>query len=138
MLFNIIKGILTLTGLIISLVLLAQVAPPAAYPQNTKISYVRTWNATAPEKDAGWLTLRPLKNVKQTTQYFDGTGRLIQTVAKQGSLVTQPNAKAVDFVSSIEYDQFGRETYKYLPFAANTIGGNTSVDDGLFKLNPFH
>jgi RHS repeat-associated protein len=114
----------------------AQISPPVPYPQGTKINYVRTWDATAPEQDAGWLTLRPLKNVKQATQYFDGTGRLIQTVAKKGSLETS-TGKVVDVVIPVVYDAFGREVYNYLPFTANNTGGNTSITDGQFKYNPF-
>jgi RHS repeat-associated protein len=117
--------------------LTAQITPPIPYPQDTKISYIRTWVATAPEQDQGWLTIRPLRNVKQTTQYIDGIGRPLQIVTKQGSLQSNPNANAIDLVSSVEYDQYGREVYKYLPFVANATGGNTSLNDGLFKFNPF-
>src|SRR5206468_4251581 len=74
--------------------------------------------------------------VKQTTTYFDGLGRPIQAVFKQGSFETSTSANA-DIVSTAVYDQYGREVYNYLPFAANNTGGNTSVTDGLFKLNPF-
>src|SRR5438034_5320137 len=79
---------------------------------------------------------RPLKDVKQTTGYFDGLGRPVETVLKQGSLETSTGINA-DLVSTNVYDQYGREIYKYLPFAANNTGGNTSITDGLFKLNPF-
>src|SRR5882757_2059645 len=112
-----------------------QVPPPAKYDDNIKVNYVRTWTATAPEEDPAVLVTRPLKDVKQTTQYFDGLGRLWQTVAKQGSYPT--NGSAADQVSPIVYDAFGREVYKYLPFAANTADGNTFISDGGFKLNPF-
>jgi hypothetical protein len=113
----------------------AQVTPPAPYTENVKINYVRTWEATAPEQDPAVLITRPLKDVRQTTAYFDGLGRPIQTVLKQGSLTT--GAAHVDLVSSVVYDAFGREEFKYLPFAANTTGNNNSINDGNFKLNPF-
>lgn len=70
-----------------------------------------------------------------TTQYLDGLGRPIQTVVKKGAQAT--GGSAVDWVNAIEYDAFGREQFKYLPFAANKSGGNTSLADGLFKANPF-
>ncbi|MBI5370933.1 MAG: hypothetical protein HZA79_02775 [Sphingobacteriales bacterium] len=73
--------------------------------------------------------LRPLKDVKQATQYFDGLGRPLQTVIKQGSL--QTGGSATDMVSSVVYDGFGREAIKYLPYAEATAA------DGLFKSNPF-
>ncbi len=105
------------------------------YPAGTPVNFVRTWDATAPEQDANNLITRPVKDVKQATQYFDGLGRPLQTVIKQGSFAT--GGTATDMVSPVEYDAFGREQYKYLPFVANNYGGNTSIADGAFKLNPF-
>jgi RHS repeat-associated protein len=102
---------------------------PSNYSSTIPRSYVRTWAATAPEQDPNTLVTRLLKDVKQATQYFDGLGRPLQTVAKQGSLVT--GSSPTDMVSSVEYDLFGREPFKYLPYAEPT------VNDGLFKLNPF-
>ncbi len=113
----------------------AQVDPPAAYSNTIKVNYIRTWDATAPDTNAAALVLRPLKDVKQTTVYFDGLGRNIQQVVKQGSLPIGDSPK--DLTQAIVYDEFGRELYHYLPFAANTTGGNPSVNDGGFKQNPF-
>jgi RHS repeat-associated protein len=111
------------------------VTPPAAYSNTIKVNYVRTWDATAPEEDPAILVTRPLKDVKQSTTFVDGLGRPLQVVKKQGSLFT--GGSAVDLVAPVVYDEFGREVYKYEPFAANTAGDNTSTNDGLFKLNPF-
>jgi hypothetical protein len=110
--------------------------PPAAYPVGTQVSYVRTWDATAPESNPNNLMTRPLKDVKQTTQYVDGLGRPIETVAMKGSLETATGTNA-DMVSANVYDAYGREVTKYLHFAANNTGGNASIIDGLLKLNPF-
>lgn len=120
----------------------AQVSPPSAYSSGINKNYVRVWEAAAPIKDPNTLLTAPLKDVKESTQYFDGLGRLLQTVQKKGSLVTDVStpasaANAVDIVSAAVYDEFGREQYKYLPFAANSTGGNSSISDGLFKFNPF-
>ena len=41
---------------------------------NTK-NFIRTWDATAPETDPNTLMSRDIKDVKQTTAYFDGLGR---------------------------------------------------------------
>jgi YD repeat-containing protein len=109
---------------------------PTAYPAGTPVNYVRTWDAVAPEQDANNIMTRPLKDVKQATQYIDGLGRPIQTVMKEGSLETTTGIKK-DMVSANVYDEFGREQYKFLPFVASTTGTNTSVSDGAFKLNPF-
>lgn len=108
---------------------------PISYPAGTQVSFVRTWNATAPEQDPNILMTKPLKDVKQTTKYLDGLGRPLQTVIKQGSMLT--GNTAIDMVIPVEYDEFDKERYKYLPFAANNTGGNTSINDGEFKLNPF-
>ncbi|HEX2627936.1 MAG TPA: DUF6443 domain-containing protein, partial [Chitinophagaceae bacterium] len=113
----------------------AQVTLPAAYGGTVKVNYVRTWDATAPLTNPNDVTTGTLQQVKQATQYFDGLGRPLQTVIKKGSMVT--NSSPVDLVSSNVYDEFGRERYKYLPSPANTTGGNSSISDGLFKLNPF-
>lgn len=106
------------------------------YAQGIPVSYVRTWDATAPEQDPNLLQSRILKDVKQSTQYIDGLGRPLQTVVKQGSLETGTGANT-DMVSTFMYDELGREQYKYLPFAANNTGGNAAVTDGNFKMNPY-
>ncbi|GAB2839370.1 DUF6443 domain-containing protein [Ferruginibacter profundus] len=98
------------------------------YPTGTLVSFVRTWDATAPEQDPNTLMTRPLKDVKQVTQYVDGLGRPLQTVIKQGSLVT--GSAPTDMVSPVEYDEFGREQYKWLPY-------KSTATDGSFKSTPF-
>lgn len=133
---HIIKKILALFILAIcACKLYSQVAAPDPYNGNAAINYIRIWEVSASEKNPNSVATRPLKDVKQTTQYYDGLGRPLQNVIKQGSLETGGTAN--DLVSSIVYDQFGRETYRYLPFVANNTGGNTSISDGLFKSNPF-
>jgi RHS repeat-associated protein len=105
---------------------------PAAYPGSAPINYVRTWEPVAPETSSANLhTVTPIDKARMTTQYLDGLGRPVQTVAKQGSPLGR------DVVSAVAYDQFGREQFKYLPFVANTTGGNTSLSDGMFKTNAF-
>ena len=113
----------------------AQRIVPSAYSGNIAFNYIRSWDATSPQTNSDPLTTKSLRDVKQTTQYFDGLGRPIQTVVKQGALTT--GNLAVDLVSPVVYDSIGREHYRYLSFAANVTGGNFSVNDGDFKLNPF-
>jgi RHS repeat-associated protein len=113
-------------------VVLAQRIAPFAYVNADHINYVRTWDSKAPQTDAAKiLSTASIDSFLMTTQFLDGLGRPIQTVTKQAT----PLGK--DLVSSAHYDEFGREQYKYLPFPANTTGGNSSTTDGLFKLNPF-
>jgi RHS repeat-associated protein len=97
---------------------------PGAYT-NPLINYVRTWEATAPITDPGLLITSGYKDVKQATQYIDGLGRPLQTVSRQ----ITPQAK--DMVAPVEYDAFGREVYKYLPYVS-------SENNGLFKIDPFN
>jgi RHS repeat-associated protein len=99
-----------------------------------QINYVRTFDATAPEQNANNLMGRWVSDVKTTTQYIDGLGRPIQTVVKQGSLQSSNNEFA-DIVAPTVYDEFGREQFKYLPFAANNAGGNTNINNGTYKTN---
>lgn len=57
-------------------------------------------------------------DVSQTTQFFDDLGRPVQTVAMQQSPLLN------DMVSLVQYDGFGREAQKYLPYAATSGDGN--------------
>ncbi len=113
----------------------AQAQAPAVYHAGAKINWVRTWDAIGPETNPDNLIARPLTDVRMATQYMDGVGRPVQTVIKQGSLIT--GGTATDLTSTVVYDELGREQYKFLPSPANTTNGNTSVTDGLFKRNPF-
>jgi RHS repeat-associated protein len=119
---------LTITGLCLTAAN-AQVAPiPANYPASIKVSYIRNWDAVAPGLDAATIGTQPATAAKQVTAYFDGLGRPLQTVVKQGSQAT--GSTATDMVNTNLYDALGREPLKYLPFAASTGDGN-------FKLDPF-
>ncbi|WP_245565712.1 DUF6443 domain-containing protein, partial [Terrimonas ferruginea] len=108
---------------------------PSVYPAGSKINWVRTWDATGPETNPDNLIARPLTDVRMATQYMDGVGRPVQTVIKQGSLIT--GGTATDLTSTVVYDELGREQYQFLPAPASTTNGNASVTDGLFKRNPF-
>jgi RHS repeat-associated protein len=110
-------------------------AIPADYGSSASVNYIRVWEAKAPQANAGTFSTKGLREVLQTTQYFDGLGRPLQAVIKQGSYPSGGNP--VDMVNMVEYDAFGREVFKYLPTPANNTGGNTFIDDGKFKLNPF-
>lgn len=99
-------------------------------------NYTKLWNAVKPDTSrANFNTTTPVTTAKMLSEYYDGLGRPIQTVVKQGSMPT--GGTSVDMVSAKTYDELGREAFKYLPFAANNFGGNTSISDGMFKHNPF-
>jgi RHS repeat-associated protein len=111
-------------------------APQPLPGQYTSASqnYIRIWDATSPQTDPNGITAKTLRDVKQSTQYFDGLGRPLQTVVKQGSLETATGSN-VDIITAVVYDQYGREQFKYLPFASTTTDG--TQNNGNFKLNPF-
>ncbi len=112
---------------------------PASYMNNGKINFIRTWNVVKPLTGTDSLLINSnLKTAQVSTQYFDGLGRNIQTVIKQGSMIT--GQAPVDWVSTMLHDLdqgTERKNINFLPFAANAEGGNTSVSDGQFKKNPF-
>ncbi len=92
-----------------------------------QINYIRTWAATAPQTDPNAIISQPLSVVKQTTQYYDGLGRPIQTVSKQGSLETS-SGNAYDLVSVLTYDNMGRQNVAYLPYVASGSDGSYKTD----------
>src|SRR5688500_13840225 len=103
---------------------------PGAYT-NTTINYIRSWEPSMPTSDPAAVTGSiDVNAVKQTTQYFDGLGRPLQTVSK----AITPGGK--DLVAPVVYDAYGREQLKYLPYVPKT--GNASDGDGKFKTDPFN
>jgi RHS repeat-associated protein len=113
----------------------ATVQTPAAY-STAAANYIRSWDVVKPETNPNNITTTStLQQARLTTQYADGFGRVIQTVLKQGALKT--GSTAVDLVNAVVYDDYGRIQRQYNIFAASGYGGNTSISDGLFKLNPF-
>src|SRR5690606_5825096 len=101
---------------------------PLPYSSEVKVNYVRLWHASSPQLDPNQFIHKPLRDVKEITNYFDGLGRPIQMVIKEGSLPSGGIAK--DLVTTIKYDEFGRQNYQYLPFPSTS-------SDGLLKLNAF-
>jgi len=101
------------------------VTVPGAYTSPT-INYIRTWYPSMPTSNPAVVTSSTgVDTVRQSTQYFDGLGRLLQTVDKGMT----PSGK--DQVGPLLYDAYGREQYKYLPYAG-------SMGDGKFKTDPFN
>jgi hypothetical protein len=61
-------------------------------------------------------------DVEQTTIYFDGLDRSVQTVSKKSSPL------GYDMVVPQVYDQFGREVMHYMPYSSPTSDGNYKSD----------
>jgi RHS repeat-associated protein len=130
------RGLLLLLVQAITMAVYAQRSLPPAYTYTVDLNYVRTWDALKPVNNPNDLiATTPVTTAKMTTQYLDGLGRPIQSVVKQGSLVT--GGLPVDMTSTNQYDEFGREVYKYLPAPAQGTGLTTILNDGLFKKDPF-
>jgi len=96
-------------------------APLAAVGQSLNQNYV----ITQTPRLSGMMTDSALSSnqtdktkVQTSIQYVDGLGRPIQTVQRQASPL------GYDLVQPQSYDQYGRETTKYLPYApqAGTAG----------------
>ncbi len=93
------------------------VTPAAVSPAGT---YPLLYNMTYGEPQNYMRTLIPDQPVttadvnikhRQVTEYFDGLGRPLQTVAKRG------HADGNDIVQPYVYDAVGRQSINYLPYA---------------------
>jgi hypothetical protein len=80
------------------------------------VNYIVTNRPQRPVKDLDSLSYLDADQLQQTVQYFDGLGRLMQTVQTQSS----PSKK--DIVQPIVYDMYGREIRKYLPVTTDNTG----------------
>lgn len=83
-------------------------------------NYIATYIPRTEYSSEAAVTSACPSNVMQTIQYLDGLGRPLQTVQVRGN----PDATK-DIVQPIVYDQFGRESSKYLPYTtlSGTVGG---------------
>ncbi|TRX62666.1 hypothetical protein FNH22_00805 [Fulvivirga sp. M361] len=63
------------------------------------------------------------KKVNRKIDYFDGLGRPIQTIMWRAS----PDGKSI--IQPIDYDEFGRVEYNYLPY----VNGTTGLYENTFK-----
>jgi len=87
---------------------------PLASTPSTNQNYILTRTFKVRVTDASLDDSRNVCEENETIQYFDGLGRPLQTVQVQGS----PGFK--DIVQPFAYDAFGREQFKYMPYAAQT------------------
>src|ERR1700722_10696202 len=107
-------------------------ATPSGYIQSGQsplINYVRERDGMGRITDTVQFAAAAYMDVRETTYYFDGLGRPLQTVQRQ----ITPGSSPADMVAPVVYDTYGRESYKYLPYIAGS--GNTS--DGGLKQTPF-
>ena len=105
-----------------TVVALSALSIPIIYDASIKLNYVRTWDARRAVTDTTNLLLNGAY-FKESTQYFDGLGRPIQTVIKGGTY-----NDSMDIVTMNLYDSFGREKVKYLAFPKSGATGKFNID----------
>ncbi|WP_158569269.1 DUF6443 domain-containing protein [Chitinophaga silvisoli] len=88
-----------------------------------------TWEPNMPISDTMSVVSksRIIREVRQSTTYYDGLGRVKQSVAKGLTFGGR------DLVYPVVYDAFGRQQYMYMSYAQTTDNTN----DGKFKTDPF-
>lgn len=86
------------------------------FAQTTNDNYIKVYKAS--KGITGDLSTVNDKNlVTESIEYYDGLGRPLQSVAKQGSRL------GYDIVTFSIYDSYGRKTTNYLPYVANSVDG---------------
>ncbi len=113
----------------------SNVVTPSGGPSIADNNFVKTYEYFKPGVTYQDMVKHSVREGQETTQYLDRLGRPSQTVVQKGSLITDAANAPVDLVSPVEYDDMSHESVINLPFAANTAGGNTSLNDGAFKSN---
>ncbi len=86
--------------------------PPVVIPPSGR-NYIRTFQLRTPTTGTNAQSYERV----ETINYFDGLGRLSQTVILEGSPSNE------DIVVPVVYDQFGRDTGKFQPFIASGNNG---------------
>lgn len=94
----------------------------------TSQNYIIESVARSPFNTVAELLAAPVGNVNHVVQYFDELGRPLQTIQRQAS-----GKDKNDIIQHFEYDMFGREVKKFLPYVhaqqtGNYVsGGNANV-----------
>lgn len=94
-------------------------SPLTAYPglynnvSPVPLNYVREWTPDQPTTQYD-----PNIKFRQSTEFFDGLGRPLQIVKKQG------HSDGYDLIQHFHYDAVGRESFLYLPYTNQSSSGN--------------
>ncbi|UKB80521.1 DUF6443 domain-containing protein [Chryseobacterium sp. MEBOG07] len=94
------------------------------YSQSTGLSIAENFISVKNYVSKGADTL--IKQPLWTVQYFDGIGRIKQTI----NVKSTPSGK--DLITHIEYDQYGRQAKEYLPVPQQT------TQNGAINYNPLN
>lgn len=104
------------------------VLPTVTHSGTQKVNYVRSFDFYAPytSMPTGGTFTTAITDGKlmQATQYMDGLGRPIQTVARKAS------GQGHDLVTFMVYDEYGRPTFQPMPYVA------TGSSNGSMQLTP--
>jgi RHS repeat-associated protein len=101
-----------LTGQSLRLYVPAVYCKPVTLGLSADQNYIITSTPLVPGiTNSGQLANKGTCELMQAVQYIDGLGRPLQTVQVKGS----PDATK-DLIQPVEYDQYGREAKKYLPY----------------------
>ncbi|HAS42994.1 MAG TPA: hypothetical protein DCS93_21115 [Microscillaceae bacterium] len=87
------------------------------------INSTHTYVPLLPGMTEGQIPHLPRNQVQTSVSYFDGLGRNIQEVLKQGA------QNGFDLVQIIEYDKYGRQVKTYMPYVAD------QVNDGGYRID---
>lgn len=91
---------------------------------NSDLNYIKERSILKPgildKTSSDGLTLP--QDVMQSTRYFDGLGRPVQTVNRKASPL------GYDLVVQQEYDAFSREAIHYLPYVSTSAGGEYKIN----------
>lgn len=88
----------------------------------SKLNYVRIDIPQRPINDINLLATMSPNSVITQFIYVDAAGRATEKIIKQGA----PNKE--DIVKIYDYDEYGRQTKKYLPFTTNNFNGNSNAN----------
>jgi len=94
-----------------------------SYSQTATKNYITTYTPKVPLTDEMTVPAQTKENCIKTVQYFDGLGRPDQTI----QVALSPVGK--DIVQPIEYDQYGRDSIRYLPYRGGNSNGNYVTTD---------
>ena len=112
------RNILILTMIIlINFKVFGQTLPNIVGAYSNGKNYMLTKSFRTQVKESQLPSIRNIGQENQKIQYFDGLGRLSQTV----DVMLSPAFK--DVVQHIEYDTYGREAIKYLPYVGSNQNG---------------
>jgi Domain of unknown function (DUF6443) len=96
------------------------------------MNHVRTYTPRVAITSEDQVLKGSVDSVQVSTPFFDGLGRLVQTVIRQESPLR------CDIIQPIEYDAFGRQVKGYLPYTAEPTKAGDYRPDALLEQYRFY